>query len=740
MRAGRWLSARRCFERGIALAEESAIAHPDRSTILAALQASAALNHQLQQFPTALTQWQRAITISPNSASLHNNLGQTLAALDRPDEALAATLQALALDPNYAIAHRNLGLLLHQMGQGRSAAQALTRAISLAPTARLTDYNDLSVAHLAGQQPRMALRALLAGLQQQPTAKLFLETLLEPTSASQEAVSPLVGFDSDDERIVRAWLDWEKTTVSLAEALVQLLRETPTPLNLAENRSDKPTANPVEDKALMRLGEVCYALSRIGTARRDETSARQWQQWGIACKNAVLEATSGTARSPVTIDAMPLTPPDSLAHSVSRPLRLQWRSRNWLRSHHLQNYYKDLSPVPPIAQALTPPLAPEPDRCRGVNCDACWQRIRAALNPQPLGHNLDYFAPPTQIENDGLEDGWRSFVADIPQGRAWAMPDRHWRHTCEAIATITPDDRLLADLSREYEGTLAGCPQWRDRCTTHRLFQRPPQTEPMEIPGTVAAMPTLSPNVYFHWLIDFVPRVELLWRSGRSPDDIDYFWVGGTQRRFQRETLQALGIPLEKCRDSNQLNYVRADRLVVPSFTSALGWASPAVVRSLRQRFLPWAAQRSQRETFPKRIYITRRHAHYRRLVNEVELLPVLEQAGFVTVALESLSLAEQIQLFASVEAVIAPHGAGLTNLVFAPPGAIAIELISPDYRRYYYPTIARHVGLHHYMLMGRGLGLPLLGQLLYGSAIAEDFWIDPHSVKTLLQQLELYG
>lgn len=104
-----------------------------------------------------------------------------------------------------------------------------------------------------------------------------------------------------------------------------------------------------------------------------------------------------------------------------------------------------------------------------------------------------------------------------------------------------------------------------------------------------------------------------------------------------------------------------------------------------------------------RRIYISREKANSRRIVNESEVLNILEKYGFEKVFLESLSITEQMQLFVSSEYVIAPHGAGLTNLVFCPQGTKVLEIFSPNYVSVSYWNICNQIGLDYYYLFGRG-------------------------------------
>ena len=83
-------------------------------------------------------------------------------------------------------------------------------------------------------------------------------------------------------------------------------------------------------------------------------------------------------------------------------------------------------------------------------------------------------------------------------------------------------------------------------------------------------------------------------------------------------------------------------------------------------------------EEGPKRIYISRDDARLRRVLNERALLPGLEAMGFERVTLGKMPLARQVALFLNAEAVIGPHGAGLTHAAWCKPGT-KVARILPD-------------------------------------------------------------
>ncbi len=81
--------------------------------------------------------------------------------------------------------------------------------------------------------------------------------------------------------------------------------------------------------------------------------------------------------------------------------------------------------------------------------------------------------------------------------------------------------------------------------------------------------------------------------------------------------------------------------------------------------------------TMPRRrLMIRRGGADSRMSEAEATMADALaNDLGFETLMLETLTFDEQMEAFACAEAVIAPHGAGLANLVFSDPSCLVVEL-----------------------------------------------------------------
>ena len=81
----------------------------------------------------ALDANRKTVQLFPQDAAAHNNLGVTLKALGRLEEAEASYTQAIALKPGYAEAYSNLGVTLKALGRLNEAESSLRQATALKP-------------------------------------------------------------------------------------------------------------------------------------------------------------------------------------------------------------------------------------------------------------------------------------------------------------------------------------------------------------------------------------------------------------------------------------------------------------------------------------------------------------------------------------------------------------------------------------------------------------------------------
>ena len=286
-----------------------------------------------------------------------------------------------------------------------------------------------------------------------------------------------------------------------------------------------------------------------------------------------------------------------------------------------------------------------------------------------------------QFVNDQTYVCPQTFVATIPRGRV----------TRRGLV-ITPDGQLLEDVSVYFE--TAG-----RKMMSYVAMEWSPKE--LDIKGKAVVLSTDAGSLYYHWLFQLLPRYELLRRAGIEHSEIDHFVVSSQRQAFQRESLGLLGIDRDKIVASDRTPIIRAEEMIVPSVPLGVGCFRPWMMEFLRLTFLPHE-MRGPRSP-GRRLYISRANASYRRVLNESDVVRLLHSRGFETIAMEALTMQEQAAAMASCEIVVAPHGGGLSNIVFCSPGTKIIEIFSPELVASYFWKIANQVGLDYYYLLGKG-------------------------------------
>lgn len=277
-----------------------------------------------------------------------------------------------------------------------------------------------------------------------------------------------------------------------------------------------------------------------------------------------------------------------------------------------------------------------------------------------------------------------TFVATLPGGRAY-----------EEGSVITPDDQLLAEVSRIIERG-----EYIKEAGAHPIFSKTTLPPLVKVKGKVAVLSVAAGRGYYHWMFDVLPRIELLQKAGFDIASVDKFLINNYVSRFHIETLQILGIPREKILEIHWNPHIKADELIVPSLVGDTGHIPGWACEFLRSAFLPKTPLKSD---LPRRVYFNRGQVIHRKVTNEPEIVEYLSTYGFKSITLENLSLLEQFALLANAEAVVVPHGAGLTNIVFCKPGTKIIELLSPQAVNVMYWTLSNQTGLDYYYLLSTG-------------------------------------
>ncbi len=228
-----------------------------------------------------------------------------------------------------------------------------------------------------------------------------------------------------------------------------------------------------------------------------------------------------------------------------------------------------------------------------------------------------------------------------------------------------------------------------------------PETKQVEehITGLAIVFPT-TPN-YYHWLIEDLPTV-LRGHQDVPTSALLSFRDGVTDRH--RIVAKHLGAELR----STPL-VVALDEQVLPGRSSDSWFVHPSDAALLAHlgRELTGHDDASGAD----RIYISRRGTS-RPLPDEERVEQALLQRGFSILRLEEMPWLDQIRAFQSARTIIAPHGAGLSNLVFTPAGAGVTEITFGLHYNRCFEWIC-HVAGHTYTKVDGDAGPSVLDSLL---------------------------
>lgn len=338
-------------------------------------------------------------------------------------------------------------------------------------------------------------------------------------------------------------------------------------------------------------------------------------------------------------------------------------------------------------------------------------RVQISKNLRLMGKKFGFWAhAPLRVvgcEEAGLFRGKKPVPREapasypvLPQGhphlgestlwysQSWCAPLKRVTVYGPTIAVVDTQQRLFGDVSCEW-----GQPP-KFNWTMRRVWM--PSTNLLK--GRALILAATGGESYYHWMVDVLPRIELAKKSGFKLESFDHFIVNGITKPFQQETLQALGIPLEKCRvfGKSKKGYL-CEEALLPSMPGPMGVPPPETAKFLRSSFSDGP------EKGAKLLFVGRGKGDRRPLVEAEKIWAGLEKLGFTQIEPEKMSVAEQACAFRSARVVVGAHGAALANLAFCRPGTNVIELFSPLYVNPCYRNLSLAAGLLHGGVIGNG-------------------------------------
>lgn len=199
---------------------------------------------------------------------------------------------------------------------------------------------------------------------------------------------------------------------------------------------------------------------------------------------------------------------------------------------------------------------------------------------------------------------------------------------------------------------------------------------------------------YFHLLAETIPRLFLL------KDYLSDYTVLLPEEYHKPAFIDILaltGIKEENIKWLYPNLIYKVPQLILPSATAQERHFNPQLLKKIKLDFLektsdaklPFAADR---------IYVVRKKAIKRKIINEEDVMALVKLKGFVCIDFEDFTFAEQVQICNKAAILISIHGAGLTNCMFMKEGSKLLELRKNDGgEMYYYHMIASATGIEYY-------------------------------------------
>jgi len=220
---------------------------------------------------------------------------------------------------------------------------------------------------------------------------------------------------------------------------------------------------------------------------------------------------------------------------------------------------------------------------------------------------------------------------------------------------------------------------------------------------------------YSHWLTAHLPKLLMLRDLGLEGKVL----LPTVLSPLVHQSLDFFGLPAERFPAFDPTVPLRVDELTVVGTDRF----RPELLRLVARHCPIPPAERPTR-----RIFISRAGATRRKLLNEDELWPILEHAGFERVRMEALTFCEQVTLMRQTSLLVAPHGAGLTNMIFCPEATQVVEIADMEFPNPNFYAVASAMGHHYWLVEAKAHGAV--------RPLDRDLWVDPQALVSVLEQL----
>lgn len=226
------------------------------------------------------------------------------------------------------------------------------------------------------------------------------------------------------------------------------------------------------------------------------------------------------------------------------------------------------------------------------------------------------------------------------------------------------------------------------------------------IKGKVLLIKGTWSHAFYHFLTEVLAKLSIA-KKEFDFSQFDKIVIGSPHLSFVKQWIAMLGIDSSVVIDVPDDLPIMCDELYVPTYLQECGHSSLELINFLN------GSTKDKLKINPnlvgyKKIYISRSGG--RKVINEIEIEKLLFSAGYKSLRLENFSVNDQIFLFKNAQSVVAPHGAGLTNLLFS--NSEVLELAGKNYNNPCFADICLNKKVDFRYIVCKQLGSDLIAPI----------------------------
>lgn len=226
---------------------------------------------------------------------------------------------------------------------------------------------------------------------------------------------------------------------------------------------------------------------------------------------------------------------------------------------------------------------------------------------------------------------------------------------------------------------------------------------------------------YYHWLTETVLRI---WTVKESISDYTLLLPESFRTiRFVGQSLEALGV---KNIRYVQEGIVQARSLTLVENKPYCNHYFPDAAKQIGNFFSDYVKGKGIKvQDFGDKIFVSRKKADRRKMMNEDDVSGMLSGYGFRSVDFEDFDFFQQVAILGKAKYLIGMHGAGLTNMLFMPQGGRVLEFHREIYSRNEFHSDV-------YWKLASALGHQYYYQFCEPASLKEDFFTVDYKVDTI--------